>query len=112
MANVYNVAIQRVGRVEPTGHVYGPHGTLVGMVAPDGQISIWTGQVVGVADSAGRCADATGQLVAMVQRGTSGVFDRSGHYQGYVAEEEVSLQLMAGAALLLLLGSGSQPSAG
>ena len=34
MANVYTAKIQRVGRVAPAGHVYGPQGTLVGMVAP------------------------------------------------------------------------------
>jgi hypothetical protein len=102
MANVYDAAIKRVGHVEPTGHVYSVQGTLVGVVATDGQVSTWNAQVVGHADRAGRCTDTRGQMVGVVQPHTGGVFDQGGHYRGYVAE--VSIQLMAGAALLLLFG--------
>jgi hypothetical protein len=104
MANVYDATIKRVGHVEPTGYVYSVQGTLMGVVATDGQVSTWNAQVVGHADSSGRCADTTGRVVGVVQPHTGGVFDQGGHYRGYVAEGEVSIQLMAGAALLLLFG--------
>jgi hypothetical protein len=111
VANVYNAKIERLGRVAAAGHVYDLHEALVGVVAPDGHVSIWTGQVVGVADAAGRCADVQGHVVGMVHPGTGGVFDRGGRYQGYVAEGEVCLQMMAGSALLLLLGPRIPPRA-
>ena len=69
-------------------------------------------QVGWVSDAPGRRANAVGQVVVLVRPGTGGVFDQGRHDRGYVAEEEVSFQLMAGAALLLLLGPSVASPAG
>src|SRR5260370_1517669 len=103
MANVYEAAIAPVGHVEPSGLVYRGDGTLAGVVAADGRVSAQGAQVVEYADASGRCSDLLGQVVGTVQHHSGGVFDGGGRYRGYVAEGAVPLQLMAGAALFLLL---------
>ncbi len=102
MANIYNAAIQRVGRVEADGTVYDLHADPVGFVTQDGHVFNSSSQAMGAIDAQGRLFDAAGQPVGEV--GPDGaIFNWQGRYMGYLATEAgMPLGLRGGVALLLL----------
>lgn len=100
MANVYNGAAQKIGRVEAEGQVSGLHGELVGVIDSDGRVFTSSSQQAGTATRDGTIYGAKGEPVGYVHAG-GGNFDDHNRSIGYVGSS-VPPHLMRGAALLLL----------
>jgi hypothetical protein len=99
-ASVYSERSVRVGAVTEDGRVYNVAGEHLGTVDPSGPVVTPQGMVVGWAAPSGHLADYTG-LVLTQLRADGGVESFRRRYIGYVTPQ-LSLQLRAGAALLLL----------
>lgn len=100
MANVYNGAVQKMGRVEADGQVYGLHDEVVSAIDADGRVFTSSSGQAEAATRDGTIYGAWGELVGYVHAGGVRFHDHN-RAIGYVGSS-VPPHLMGGAARLLL----------
>jgi hypothetical protein len=99
-ASVYSERSVRVGAIAQDGRVFNIAGEYLGNVGPDGRVCTPQGVVVGWASPTGQLANEAGRMLTQL-RPDGGVESWRRRYIGYVSNQ-LSVQLRAGAALLLL----------
>jgi hypothetical protein len=102
VSTVLNHRLLRVGSVTRAGRVFNLAHELLGTIVRDGRIRLPGGMVVGQPAVTGEVMDLHGTVLARVLSTGSGMDGRDRYLGRVNLTPEVSLQLAAGATLLLL----------
>jgi len=100
--NIFTAHEQPIGVVDPQGNIYALHGNVIGKVTEDGLIYNVSNVLVGKVDSNGQVLNQSGTVLCQVKPDGK-VFNVSGILLGSVKETGDNINLIGGAARLLLL---------
>jgi 5-fold beta-flower protein len=100
--NIFTAHEQPIGAVDPEGNIYALHGNLIGKVTGDGLIYNVSNTLIGKVDSDGQVLNQSGTVLCRVKPDGT-VINVSGILLGSVKETGDNMNLIGGAARLLLL---------